>query len=98
PSHTFRRQRLFRYPCTYAGQTALKDWELGSTDAFSASPSGMPAGSRYSIWRGSRSHCELQVSTRFTYIYPGQLSIDLATSTSRSGFATCIALREPRMT
>src|SRR5579863_3926691 len=46
----------------------------------------------------SRSHCELQVSTRFTSIYPGPLSIDSVTRTSKSAFATCIAPREPRMT
>ena len=34
----------------------------------------------------------------FTSIYPGQLSIDSVTRTSKSAFATCIAPREPRMT
>src|SRR5277367_4526869 len=98
PLHTFHQKRLFRYPCTCAVPTVLRVGERGLTDAFIVSPNGMPAGFRYSIWSRSRWHCELQVSTRFTSIYPGQLSIDLVTSTSRSGFATCIALREPRMT
>src|ERR1700691_879339 len=98
PRHTFHQKRLFRYPCTCAVQTALRAGELGSTDAFIGSPNGMLAGFRYSTWSRSRSHCELQVLTRFTSIYPGRSLIDLATSTSRNEFATCIALRELKMT
>src|SRR5271163_805216 len=98
PLHTFHQKRLFRYPCTCAVPTALRAGERGLTDAFIVSPNGMPAEFRYSIWSRSRSHCELQVSTRFTSIYHGPLSIDSATRTSKSAFATCIAPREPRMT
>src|SRR6266481_5693131 len=95
---TFHQKRLFRYPCTCAVPTVLRAGERGLTDAFIVLPNGMPAGFRYSIWSRSRSHCELQGSTRFTSIYPGQLSIDSVTRTSKSAFATCIAPREPRMT
>src|SRR5271168_3829033 len=91
-------ERLFRYPCTCAVPTALRVGERGLTDAFIVSPNGMPAGFRYSIWSRSRLQCELQVSARFTSIYPGQLSIDSVTRTSKSAFATCIAPPEPRMT
>src|SRR5580704_7245852 len=97
PRHTFRQKRLFRYPCICAVQTALRAGALGSTDVFIGSPNGTPVGFRYSIWSRSRSHCELQVSTRFTSIYLGRLSIGLATTTSRSGCAICIALQEPGM-
>src|SRR5580693_4840896 len=98
PLHTFHQKRPFRYPCTCAVPTALRVGERGLTDAFILSPNGMPAGFRYSIWSRSRSQRELQVSTRFTSIYPGQLSIDSVTRTNKGAFATCIASREPRMT
>src|ERR1700733_14019714 len=98
PLHTFHPKRLFPYPCTCAAPTALRAGELGLTDVFIVSRNGMPAGFRYSIWSRTRSHCELQVSTRFTSIYPGPLSTDSVTRTSKNAFATCIAPREPGMT